>query len=123
MTLVHKHQGTYDLQGSAKEGLAHGHAFHTAVAAEVEKEGTDQILGIVPYGQMGKMVFPAQLEQAPAPQPGTAKAGAVAQILFRMPLQAVIRHFNVACYAVFGKPAAAADVTMKSMKGAAQAKG
>ena len=80
---------------AAEEGLVHAHAVHAAVAAQVHEKGGDQILGIVPQGQMGELVLRTELEQAFAAQPGAAETGGTALVLGRMGVRAEVRHLQM----------------------------
>ena len=92
------------MQLAAEEGLVHAHAVHAAVAAQVHEKGGDQILGIVPQGQMGELVLRTELKQAFAAQPGAAETGGTALVLGRMGVRAEVRHLQMRGDAVLREP-------------------
>lgn len=89
------------LSAPLKKSFAHAHALNAPVLDKVHEERRNQIVGVVPEGEMGQPVPPAYLEQPCAAQHGTVETGGIAAVFRRMPARAVIRDFDVARNAVF----------------------
>ena len=65
------------MQLAAEKGLVHAHARHLSRLNKIHEKVGDEIVVVMPEGEMGELIFPAEGEQTLAAQARTVKTGGV----------------------------------------------